>query len=320
MPVTNMALNPASQQFGGDGDWNVGSMTPPQTITGTFAGTGSVSGTFNVTIYAGTTPLTFTAPYSQNLSHTQTFAIQIPPTIQAQLDALPHGTALSLDVSSQGSQNNSPVFNSMVAGGAVACFATGTLIATARGEIPVESLRVGDLVVAAHGGAPLQPVMWIGHSKVSIARHRKPEHIAPICIKAGALAQGVPFRDLRLSPDHAVFIDGRLVPARLLVNDTSIVQELWCPEVTYWHVELPAHGLLVAEGTVSESYFDDGNRTQFDNFGVTTLFKDFASERHNGRYAKNACYPLIEEGAQLDAIRARIADRAELSEAERNAA
>ncbi|WP_137125848.1 Hint domain-containing protein [Roseomonas sp. HF4] len=199
------------------------------------------------------------------------------------------------------------------------CFATGTLIATARGEIPVEDLRVGDLVLTAHGGAALQPIVWIGHSRVNVAKQRNRAAVAPILIRAGALADGVPHRDLRVSPEHAMFLDGRLVPAKHLVNGTTIVQELWCPEVTYWHVELPAHGLLVAEGAMSESYFDDGNRKNFDNYGITTLFKDFAAERHNGRYAEAACYPLLEDGPLLDRIRARIAARTERREARRSA-
>jgi hypothetical protein len=187
------------------------------------------------------------------------------------------------------------------------CFATGTRIATARGEVAVQDLRVGDLVVTTHGGAALQPVVWIGHSRVNVARQRA---MAPILIKAGALAEGVPHRDLRVSPEHAMFLDGRLVPARLLVNGTGIVQEVWCPEVTYWHVELPAHGLLVAEGAVSESYFDDGNRQHFDNHAITTLFKDFASERGTGRYAEAACYPPLTDGPALERIQARLAARA----------
>lgn len=190
------------------------------------------------------------------------------------------------------------------------CFAAGTRIATARGEVTVEDLRVGDLVLAAHGGAPLQPVMWLGRTRVNVARQADRTKVAPILIKAGALADGVPHRDLRVSPEHAMFLDGRLVPAKHLVNGTSIVQELWCAEVTYWHVELPSHGLLVADGAVSESYFDDGNRKHFDNYGIATLFKDFASERGNGRYAEAACYPLLTEGDGLEAIRARIAARA----------
>ena len=200
------------------------------------------------------------------------------------------------------------------------CFAEGTLIATARGEVAVQDLQVGDLVVTAHGGAALQPVVWLGHTRANVARHPEKTKAAPILIKAGALADGVPHRDLRVSPDHAMFLDGRLVPAKHLVNGTTIVQELWCPEVTYWHVELPAHGLLVSEGAVSESYFDDGNRKHFDNYGITTLFKDFASERSNGRYAEAACYPLLEGGEALERIRTRLAARAAAVESARDAA
>jgi len=192
----------------------------------------------------------------------------------------------------------------------ITCYATGTRIATARGEVAVEHLRAGDLVVTGHGGAPLQPIAWIGRARARVAGHPNRAAVAPILIRAGALADGVPHRDLRVSPEHAMFLDGCLVPARHLVNGTSIVQELWCPEVTYWHVELPAHGLLVAEGALAESYFDDGNRRQFDNYGIAALFKDFAAERHNGRYAGAACGPLVTEGARLERIRAQIAGRA----------
>jgi hypothetical protein len=195
--------------------------------------------------------------------------------------------------------------------GFVTCFAEGTLIATARGEVPVEQLRAGDLVLTARGfGAPLQPVRWVGRLHVNIARHPAPAKAAPILIKAGALAEGVPARDLRVSPEHALFLDDRLVPAHVLVNGTSIVQELWCREVTYFHVELPAHGLLIAEGTAAESYFDDGNRHLFDNHAVTALVKDFASERANGRYRAAACAPVVEDGPALERIRLGIAARA----------
>ncbi|GGJ03800.1 Hint domain-containing protein [Neoroseomonas lacus] len=194
----------------------------------------------------------------------------------------------------------------------VACFAEGTLILTERGEVPVEQLRVGDLAMTMHGGtAPLRPILWIGHTRLDIARHPDPAKAAPIVVSAGALGNGMPRRDLRLSPEHALFLDGLLVPVNLLVNGTTIVQEAWCQTVTYWHVELPTHGLLVSEGVVSESYFDDGNRQLFDNRGATVLVKDFVTARQSGRYDDTACAPVLRGGVALDRLRARIAERAE---------
>ena len=134
----------------------------------------------------------------------------------------------------------------------IMCFAAGTRIATARGEARVESLCLGELVVTGGRGASLQPILWLGRMRVDVARHPDRAAVAPVLVKAGALGPGTPHRDLRVSPDHALFLDGHLVPARLLVNGTTILQELWCPTVVYWHVELPAHALLLSEGALTE--------------------------------------------------------------------
>ncbi|WP_137125850.1 Hint domain-containing protein [Roseomonas sp. HF4] len=275
-------------------------VVPGGTATVTFNYTGNYTGTVEIlaTPVGGGTPVVVGSVTVSQSSGNNTYVRTIDldtSSLDPNVDYIFTATGGGVTSNSVGPQDIAP------------CFATGTLIATARGEVAVEDLRVGDLVLTAHGGAALQPIVWIGHSRANVAKQRNRAAIAPVLIKAGALADGVPHRDLRVSPDHAMFLDGRLVPARHLVNGTTIVQELWCPEVTYWHVELPAHGLLVAEGAVSESYFDDGNRKHFDNYGITTLFKDFAAERHNGRYAEAACYPLLEDGPLLERIRARIA-------------
>jgi len=186
----------------------------------------------------------------------------------------------------------------------VVCFAGGTRIMTARGEVPVERLRVGDSVVTMGDAPGLRPIVWIGHRHVDVARHREPARVAPVLVRAGALDAGVPARDLRVSPEHALFLDGQLVPARLLVNGESILQERWCAPVTYWHVELEAHGILVAEGAPAESYREDGNRHLFDNAAIAAPFLDLAAPAHGA-----ACAPVLEEGPALARIRERIAAR-----------
>ncbi len=141
------------------------------------------------------------------------------------------------------------------------CFATGTRIQTPGGEIAVEALREGQHVVTASGGSA--PVVWLGRRVVDCARHPRPPEVWPVRIAAGAFGPAQPVRDLMLSPDHAVFADGALIPARHLVNGSSVTQQE-VDEVTYWHVELPAHGVLLAEGLTCESYLDTGNRAAFE--------------------------------------------------------
>ena len=142
---------------------------------------------------------------------------------------------------------------------AAACFLQGTRIVTVRGSVPVEALRVGDVVVARWG---LTRVQWIGRRRVLCRCHPTPHDVWPVRIGAGAFGPGCPVRDLRLSPDHAVSVGGELTPVRHLINGASIVQEEHDSAV-YWHVELPRHDLLLAEGLAVESYLDTGNRDRF---------------------------------------------------------
>jgi len=194
----------------------------------------------------------------------------------------------------------------------VVCFAKGTRIVTPAGEIGVENLRAGDMVLAMrHGQAGFEALRWVGFMDIAVPRNAvMAAKTAPILIKAGAIAPGMPARDLRVSPDHAMEIDGHLIPAKHLVNGSSIIQEIWCKRVRYFHLELEAHGLLLSEGTWSESYLDDGNRHAFNNAALTGLFLDFEGGRSNGEYDHMACLPVLRQGLKLDEIHGRIALRA----------
>ena len=147
----------------------------------------------------------------------------------------------------------------------VACFAGGTRILTPAGEVAVEALRVGGLVVNRRGN--FLPIAWIGHRRVDYRRHPRPQDVWPVRVRASAFAVGIPARDLVLSPDHAVYIEGILVPVRYLLNGATVVLEP-VSQVTYWHVELARHEVLLAEGMPVESYLDTGNRAVFTNDDV----------------------------------------------------
>ena len=91
------------------------------------------------------------------------------------------------------------------------------------------------------------------------------QDILPIRIKAGALDENIPRRDLSVSPHHAMYFDGVLIEARDLVNDVSIVQAVRIDEVEYFHIELDTHDIIVAEGALSETFVDDHSRGMFHN-------------------------------------------------------
>jgi hypothetical protein len=158
------------------------------------------------------------------------------------------------------------------------CYAEGTRIAIldADGratERAVEDVRAGDVALLADGRT--RPVVWVGSRRIDVARHPDPKAVAPIRIAAGAVAPGLPRRDLTVSPDHAVMVDGALIPARLLVNGASI-RRLDVKSVRYLHIELDAHDLLLAEGLAAESYLDTGNRATFSGAVLITLHPDLS--------------------------------------------
>ena len=194
------------------------------------------------------------------------------------------------------------------------CYAEGTRILTAHGEVPVETLAEGDLLPTLLHGGGLAPVKWIGVSAVRLDGHPDPDRAAPIRIRAGALSQGVPHRDLRLSPEHAMLIDGVLVPASLLVNGASIIREPAVGTVRYFHIELERHDAILAEGAAGETYLDTGNRDQFDNGGtVRQLHPAFdAADRALAVWASESAAPILLEGEALAVLHARLATRAAL--------
>jgi hypothetical protein len=145
-----------------------------------------------------------------------------------------------------------------------ACFLSGTAIETPGGDVAVETLRPGDLVTVNDGR--VLPVSWLGRQTVS-RRFAEPLRTLPIRIKAEALGPNQPQRDLLLSPDHALLVDGVLVQAGALVNGVSIVRETDMPPVfTYYHVEVADHSLVFAEGVPAETFIDNVDRLAFDNW------------------------------------------------------
>ncbi len=185
----------------------------------------------------------------------------------------------------------------------VACYCVGTRIATPAGEAAVETLRIGDLVTTLAGAA--RPVRWIGRRSYAGRFASGNRDVLPVTIRAGALEEQVPRNDLSLSPLHALFLDGMLIPAGALVNGISIVQADRIESVDYVHVELETHDILLAEGAAAESFVDDDSRAMFHNaHEYHALYPDAVPRP--ARY----CGPRVEHGAELERLRSRLAARA----------
>ncbi len=189
----------------------------------------------------------------------------------------------------------------------LACFATGTRIDTPDGPVAVEALAIGQPVLTASGHAV--PVKWIGWRRLDLTRHPDPARVRPIRIEADAVAPGIPNRVVELSPDHAVALGGHLIPIRLLANGATIRADTTCRSVTYYHIELDRHDVLLSEGMAVESYLDTGNRAMFENAAGPLLLHPDPGAGQDQRVARS-CLPFADAPEIVWPIWAELAARA----------
>ncbi|MBS0980679.1 Hint domain-containing protein [Acetobacter thailandicus] len=151
------------------------------------------------------------------------------------------------------------------------CFLAGTLIQMASGYVKVEEIKAGDKIMVrqADGNFAEETVKWVGrkHHNVRIAQKYPDLAGYPVCIKKDALAEGVPFKDLLVTPEHSLFIDGNFIPVRMLVNGVNIYYDLEINQYYYYHIETEQHAVIDANGALTESYLNTGNKNSFSNPG-----------------------------------------------------
>jgi hypothetical protein len=261
LPITNSSsdLNPGNGNETGD---NTGI-----TLRGTYTTTGSGSSITNddritVTVKEGNSTHTLSGTFTFNSNGTFSFV-----TTDGDLSTLVNGDNVqfiftdnkgtSWTTSDDTILTTSPLIK-------ILCFYPGTMIATPDGEVAVEDLAIGDMVLRQDGSTV--PVRWMGRNTVSLLFADKMKAL-PIRIKKDALAANVPSRDLLVSPQHAMFVDGILAQASALVNGTSIVRETNVPSTfVYHHIELAEHALIMAENAPTESFIDNVDREAYDNW------------------------------------------------------
>ena len=157
---------------------------------------------------------------------------------------------------------------------AVVCYHRGTEIRTTKTGRRVEDLKIGEKVLTVSGKS--KPIKWIGRQRFKkAAALARPKSLLPVRVSRFALDGHTPHKDLYVSPNHGLLLDGVLIPAIYLVNGTSIVQAMpeGVEEIDYFHIELKTHEIIFAEGAAAETLlvmndreaFSDLIREQFDN-------------------------------------------------------
>lgn len=133
------------------------------------------------------------------------------------------------------------------------CFLRGTRIRTANGDVAIEALAVGDMVCTVDGKE--RPIKWIGRQVIERRSDGTWKHdLAPVRVARSALGPMVPENDLYLSPLHALYLDGVLVPARNLINGRTITQAAVDGDtIEYFHIQLASHDVILAEGAPAET-------------------------------------------------------------------
>ena len=181
-----------------------------------------------------------------------------------------------------------------------ACYLRGTLLRSVGGDVAVEALRVGDRLPTLSGR--IRPIIWIGRRRIDCRQHPSPRSVQPMRILANAFADGMPRRDLFLSPEHAVFAGGALIPIGALENGIS-VRQCDVDEVEYFHVELASHDVVLAEGMPAETFFENGNRDDFD------AIEDQAVRLQPTMRCSDPCWRILRQGPEVAAVRATLLRR-----------
>ncbi|AOW48226.1 Hint domain-containing protein [Acetobacter ascendens] len=201
--------------------------------------------------------------------------------------------------------------NSTGTTGVLVCFLPGSMIRTPKGDVAVENLVVGQevLAFAADGQPVARRITWAGKAHARTNPSAADDLAGyPVRVRANAIADGVPAADLLITPEHCLYLQGRFVPARMLVNGTSIVYDTSFAGYDYYHIETEGHAVIMANGMLTESYLDTGNRGSFTQAGpvariggtVKSWAQDAAAKLETSRaFVEPLFHTLAERGSTL---------------------
>ncbi|GBR18309.1 Hint domain-containing protein [Asaia spathodeae] len=286
-------------------------------LSGPVGGTVNLAGTSyaTVTLSAGAMPTTLITGFngaSESLSDQIKIAGLVKGDIASVITGtdvlmliLKDGRILTLNV--QGIQNTGvSVLETDDGITLVVCYLAGTRIETQEGVVPVEMLRVGDLISAVvDGKKELREIIWTGRGHCEVDTEKSDDYAGyPVCIRKNALGDNQPLRDLYVTSEHCLHIDGRFIPARMLVNGQTICYDRSQSSYDFFHFETRHHSIVIAEGVLSESYLDTGNRALFGAQAGSV-----PHEISRKTWVKDAAAPLGTDRAFVEPIYRKIASR-----------
>lgn len=147
---------------------------------------------------------------------------------------------------------------------AVVCFTANTELQTPRGPRKVCELEAGDQVITQSGR--VRTIIATNARHVQPIELHRETRLLPIRIAAGALGAGVPERDLLVSRQHRILVASRivrricghdevLIPAFRLVGLPGIDVARAIKPISYHHIRLDCHDIVLANGAPAETLF-----------------------------------------------------------------
>ena len=185
------------------------------------------------------------------------------------------------------------------------------MLATDQRDRPIEQFQVGDLIKVydwRSNSSFYRPVVWIGKQRVDINRSLPDDSAGyPVRILANAFSTGLPYKDLLVTAEHCMFFNGSFVPVRMLINGRSIFYDKSFTAYDYYHIETQDHSVIIADGTLTESYLNTGNHASFQQEGkVVSLPNQSRPKTWEG----DAAAPLVVDREKVEPLHAQFTARA----------
>jgi len=178
------------------------------------------------------------------------------------------------------------------------CFLSGTSISMLSGLINVEDIQVGEIIQTFDWKTNQtinSTVSWVGHKHMNVKTHLSDDLAGyPVRVLKNAISENVPNEDLLITPEHCLFFNDSFIPARMLVNGRSIYYDHSITSYDYYHIETDQHSVIWANGMLTESYLDTGNKNVFSNGQkVVSLFSNVKSWEKDAAAPLNVCCDVV---------------------------